>query len=204
MICIFLEQFKKLITCFFVGILVVVGCNKNEYVEIEPDYIIKSDNLVLNGQYIYPSIKLSFDIDFNSDSRNFYQSIDTTVTYKGYREKMSYQQKQSEGWCLLDWRIKSINVITLVDFDASHPEGSSVNDLLGISYHYKFKEIDIPLVDFKYGDLMLGDYYPYSDDVFQTEHSLCLHFLEQGRTWLEDNTYEVQIEDAFGRTVTLK
>ncbi len=194
----------RVVILFISGILLLIaGCSKVEYVVIDPGYIFKPDSLKIEGQYIFSAPKLPFDLDFFDTSRNYYQIADTMLTFKGYREKMSYQQKQSEGWCLLDWRIKSINVITCVDYDPAHPEGSSLNDLLGIRYWYKFQEIEKPLSSFKFGDLMLSDYYPYHSQ-WSPKQSLFLFFLNQEKPWLATSTYEVHIEDAFGRTIVLK
>lgn len=200
-----MKRFFIELLCVFVSLFVTIGCHeKEEYVEIDPDYIFKPDSLKMQGQYIIIAPKLPFDYDFYNNSRDYYQSADTMLTFKGYREKMSYEQKKSEGWCLLDWRIKSISVITLVDYDTSHPKGSSLNDLFGIKYWYKFTEVEKPLSSFKYGDLMLGDYYPYSDGSWNHKQSLYLFFLNQEKPWLENSSYEVHIEDAFGRTIVLK
>ena len=192
------------LSCVLVSLFVTIGCHeKEEYVEIDPDFIFKPDSLKMQGQYIITAPKLPFDQDFYNNSRNYYQRADTMLTFKGYREKMSYEQKKSEGWCLLDWRIKSISVITLVDYDSSHPKGSSLNDLLGIKYWYKFTEVEKPLSSFKYGDLMLGDYYPYQNR-WSPKQSLYLFFLNQDKLWLESASYEIHIEDAFGRTTVLR
>ena len=200
-----MKRFFIELLCVFVSLFVTIGCHeKEEYVEIDPDYIFKPDSLKMQGQYIIIAPKLPFDYDFYNNSRDYYQRADTMLTFKGYREKMSYEQKKSEGWCLLDWRIRSIDVITLVDYDPSHPKGSSLNDLLGIKYWYKFTEVEKPLSSFKYGDLMLGDYYPYSDGSWNHKQSLYLFFLNQEKPWLENSSYEVHIEDAFGRTIVLK
>ena len=202
---------KKIVTnyliillCVLVALFLTIGCHeKEEYVEIDPDFIFKPDSLKMQGQYIITAPKLPFDQDFCNNSRVYYQRADTMLTFKGYREKMSYEQKKSEGWCLLDWRIKSISVITLVDYDSSHPKGSSLNDLLGLKYWYKFTEVEKPLSSFKYGDVMLGDYYPYHNQ-WSPKQSLYLFFLNQDKPWLESASYEVHIEDAFGRTIVLK
>ena len=199
-----MKRFFIELLCVFVSLFVTIGCHeKEEYVEIDPDYIFKPDSLKMQGQYIIIAPKLPFDYDFYNNSRDYYQSADTMLTFKGDREKMSYEQKKSEGWCLLDWRIKSISVITLVDYDTSHPKGSSLNDLLGIKYWYKFTEVEKPLSNFEYGDLMLGDYYPYQNQ-WSPKQSLFLFFLNRETPWFTTGTYEIQIEDAFGRTIVLK
>ncbi len=199
----FLGRFKMVVLPIFFSFFFFAGCNKEEYVVIDPSYIYKPDTPKIQGQYIFIEPHLPYDVDFNYYSRDYYQAMDTILTFKGYREKMNYQDRQSLGWCMLDWRINSIDVITLVDYDSAHPEGSSLNDLLGLKYYYKFQEIERPLSVFKYGDLMLADYYPYRDNR-DTKGSLYLFFLDQDKPWLKAGSYEVHIEDAFGRSFVLK
>lgn len=179
------------------------GCHiHEEYMEMAPTFIFKASiGLFLFQQNIVcPEPADPYDLNFSYESKSFYAGLDTSIIFKGYREKMSFDQKMTEQWALLDWRLRSIDVITLVDYDQQHPAGSSLNDIMGMRYYYKFSERDIPLKDFKYGDLMLSDFCGEGN----LKSFLRLYFIGHEEKLLDNDTYEVHIEDAFGQNIFLK
>ena len=73
-----------------------------------------------------------------------------------------------------------------------------MNDILKVSYWYKYKLVSTPLADFKYGDIMLMDYFPYEEQLS------CLMFetLDPEYSSPLDKKHEIRFKDAFGNVYT--
>lgn len=168
------------------------SCNReNEMIDSSFKSIYKVSEISLEGGTILPK-----NIDDNStESRAFYESIDTALVFKD----IPSSKPEHKDVCAIDWRITDMDVITLTDYDASHPSGSSLKDILMLEYKYKKKHISIKVSDIKYGIVMLSDYYPYDPD-------FCFLYLSpiNERQSLYGAKVEVIIKDSFGRTLNAK
>lgn len=58
-----------------------------------------------------------------------------------------------------DWRATDIDIITLTDWDADHPAGTSVKDKFCLMFRCSDRLVTVALSDFKYGDLMFTDFF---------------------------------------------
>lgn len=171
-----------------------VSCNiENAYEDVTYESIYQVTDCSLEYWTIKPNY--SFSHDFDTESKVFYETIDTSLTYK--RAPLSSSKKEREKVCALDWRITDIDVTALEDFDENHSAGSSLKDVLYITYCYKGNYISLPLSDIKYGSIMLSDFYPYAPD----ELTLSLS-LPDGMVY--NSAIEVRITDAFGRVFSVK
>ena len=168
------------------------SCNReNEMIDTSFKSIYKVSEISLEGGTILPKY-----IDDNStESRAFYESIDTALVFKD----IPSSKPEHKDVCAIDWRITDMDVITLTDYDASHPSGSSLKDILMLEYKYKKKHISIKVSDIKYGIVMLSDYYPYDPDF----SFLYLSPINE-RQSLYGAKVEVIIKDSFGRTLNAK
>lgn len=192
----------KFIFAVAAALALVSSCDlehKNqEYVEMSPVRMYQITGIKFIGPWtIMPAFTSTYNFDtaFDKESRAFYSSIDTSLVYKGWVHKVS-SSHPADYWCAADMRLTSIDVITLEDYDASHPAGSSLNDILQAVYWYKYQTVKKPLAEFGYGDLMLMDYFPYKDG------GNCISFdtLDPEYTNPNDKKHEIRIEDAFGNT----
>lgn len=166
--------------------------------EKEAEYIDTSYQMIYQASNIYlreGAVLFEYDENptFDTDSRLFYQSADTSLTFKIARPNRSHPEYGVV--CAVDWRISKIQVITLQDYDEDHPAGSSINDLLQIEYRYKDNSFTIPLTEVNYGVIMLCDFFPY-----RPYHSPLL--LQRRDKRKQMPRIEVRIDDAFGRTLT--
>ncbi|MBR3074268.1 MAG: hypothetical protein IKH11_00740 [Bacteroidales bacterium] len=171
-----------------------------EYVEMSPVRMYQITGIKFCGPWtIMPAFTSTYNFDtaFDKESRAFYSSIDTSLVYKGWVHKAT-SSHPADYWCAADMRLTSIDVITLEDYDASHPAGSSLNDILQIKYWFKYQLITKPLAEFGYGDLMLMDYFPYEDG----RNSISFDTLDPEYTSPREIKHEIRIEDAFGNTFT--
>ena len=133
----------------------------------------------------------TFDHNTDQESRAFYESVDTSLTFKMYPQKKIHPEWGDIS--AIDWRITTIKVISLEDYDEIHPKGSTLNDLLQIQFCYKSKYITIPLKQFEYGSLMLSDYYRFDP----THRNILLTYIQNQSA---PSNIRITLEDAFGRT----
>ena len=186
-----------------VSLVLLVSCKK-DYVRQEPGRIYRMDGIQL---YTYPSENLmpgcvgiqphyDYDEAFEEESRQFYKSLDSTLVFKGYL-KIRSSNLYMKYWDLLDMRISSIEVTALADFDEAHPAGSSLNDILNISYWYKRAWITKPVADISYGCMMLADCVPGAENTFLSYPGLTLSCKNADSQPLPP--VEVRITDSFGR-----
>lgn len=139
------------------GLLCLVACQRGEVLsELTFGPLYRATGIRLEGCAILP--EFSEDPD-DAASRAFYLGCDTALTFKAWRP--SHVKLEHEIICALDWRITEIEVLTLSDYDATHPAGSSLADILTLEYRYKNRPLSIPLQELRYGTLMLADFYPY-------------------------------------------
>ena len=147
------------------------------------------------------AVPAEYDRNFELESRSFYSSLDSSLVFKGWRYKITNSNRELSEWCAIDFRITKIDVITLADFDASHPAGSSINDLMSVRYMYMHEIVSRKLMDFSYGQLMLADYFPYAEDQWFFDIGPAVAFDEVP---LQFKAYEVIIETAFGNQFKFK
>ena len=182
---------------------IVVSCKK-DYVRQEPGRIYRMDGIQLFSE---PSENLepgcigiqplySYDEAFEQESRQFYKSLDTALVFKGYL-KIRNKNMYMKYWNLLDMRISSIEVTALAAFDETHPAGSSLNDILNISYWYKRIRITKPVSEISYGSMMLADFVHGSENVFLGYPGVTLSRKTPDSSPLPP--VEVRLTDAFGR-----
>ncbi len=162
--------------------------------EEEIKHIYKVDSLRLSVDQrsfikIIPSV--TEDWTFDAESRQFYIAADTSLVIKGRRHKLS--SKWEYMFWAIDWRITKIDVIAMEDYDENHPAGEPLNDLFSITYRCRDrKEIEMPVSEIGYGDIMLGYYVPGGIENY------CLKLWpKEGAT--KPSKFEIRIEDAFGR-----
>lgn len=155
------------------AIIMLSSCVKN-YKEIEEEpypSIFRVDQINVQISMYGIEIKpvcAEFDKEFDTQSREFYSSLDTSLTYTGKVSVKKFNGGFREKPSAIDWRFNSIEIFTLEDFDPKHPAGSSLNDLCQIWYRYKHALVIRPLSDVRYGTLMLTDYYPYNEGFGET------------------------------------
>jgi len=181
--------------------LISVSCEhaNQEFVEqgCSALYKVNCVQIDILSHSIEISPELSFDRAFDKESRQFYNNIDTSLVFKGWINKRgSYREHRDAGWSLIDWRLTVIDVKTLEDFDANHPAGSLLNDVIEIVYFYKWSALSASLDSFQYGSLMMTDYYPYRDDSSFTNGGIRLRLPDGDMRALPK--CEVTIEDFFG------
>lgn len=154
---------------YFIVLIILLyshmSCTKKEDdMEIPYARVYKVDDvkfrLFEQGVQIVPSIA-SFDEVFDDNSRNFYAGRDSVLMYKMNNNSLSNKWGYAAYVCVLDWRIKRIDIVTLSDLDENHPAGTNINDMMDASYCYKRVIINQRLNSIKYGTLMLTDYCPY-------------------------------------------
>ena len=177
----------------FISLPLLASCDREgDYVETSYIRIYQVVSISLEGESEL-SMRCSDNLDFDAESRAFYQAADTSLTFKLRRPNHAHPERGTIG--AIDWRIASIEATTMEDFDENHPAGSSMNDLLCFEYEYKNKRHSIPLTEIKYGTIMLIDYYPYDPDWKQPWFRLSIDRVRMPHM-------EVTIKDAFGRTLT--
>lgn len=173
----------------------MLACERDKYVEITYDKICQVSDIYIQGSSIYPVY--GYDQDFDAASRAFYQEADTSLTFKV--RQLPEAKNQYMSLSAMDWRITSISVVTLDDFDTDHPAGSSLNDILKVRFWYHKEQKEIALKDVGYGSIMLVDYYTYP---------IPGDFIEIDLVYPDDCTFrpaiEVTVEDAFGRSMTAR
>lgn len=190
-------------------LLCLNSCDKEhknqEYVEETYVKIFKPQSIEARGigeeGVAVLTVPEAYDKDFELDSRSFYSGLDTSLVFKGWRYKITNSNREMQEWCAIDYRITKINVVTLVDFDASHPAGSSLNDILKASYEYKHEFVSKKLSEISYGSLMLMDYFPYATDLslLQIQPDVANDVVPPAL-----KSYEVIIETAYGDKYSLK
>ncbi len=194
---------------YFVAILSIVliatSCEhaNQEFVEqgCSALYKVNSIQIKVSSRSIQIIPELSLDRAFDKESRQFYNSIDTSLVFKGWINKRgSYVAHRDADWSLIDWRLTGIDVKTLEDFDEKHSAGSLLNDVLEIEYFYKWSVLSAPLDSFQYGSLMMTDYYPYRDDSSFTNGGIRLRLPDGDMRALPK--CEITIEDFFGNKFT--
>ena len=187
----------KTIVLFFASILLVMlSCErKNEYIEITYDNICQVTDIYIQGSSIYPVYE--YDQTSDAESRMFYVNADTSLFFE--IKQLPPAKTQYMSLSAMDWRITSISVVTLDNFDADHPAGSSLNDVLKVRFWYHKEIMEIPLSDVVYGSIMLVDYYtyPYPGDAVSLDLVYPNHCAVRPEI-------EVTIEDAFGRRMTAR
>ena len=85
-------------------------------------------------------------------------------------------------------------------FDEKHPAGSSLNDVLDISYWYKRAWLTKPVSEISYGSLMLADFLHGAENVFLDFPGLTLSRRIPDSRPLPP--VEVCLTDSFGREFT--
>lgn len=187
---------RKRITSFVVLMLscVLFSCEREEYVEITYDRICRVSDLYLDGTTIRPVF--DYDAGADAESRLFYAEADTSLFFKIRKlpaAKTAYMSLSS-----FDVRITDITVKTLQYYDENHPAGSSLDDVLNVSYCYKKQTVSIPVTEVKNHPIMLVDFYTYADS---PEYCFTLDFPKDAYLC---EAMEVTIEDAFGRKMTIR
>ena len=168
-----------------------------KYEEATYETIIQASGIYVLGGSICPIYNtVKFDPSFDAESRAFYKSLDTVLTWKREVSRHEYVRTELVTNCAVDWRITGISVTALEDCDSSHPAGASLNDLLSVGYYYKDEMHRMRLADVKYGSIMLCDYHPYAPDTSP------FVLLPPDGTKLP--AVEVTIEDSFGRRFTAR
>lgn len=208
----YITEMKK-ITLFFVAsisLFCLSSCIEKEhrnqeyaeetYVKIYKPQSVEAWGMGAAGGTI-KIVPAEYDKSFERESRSFYTSLDTSLVFKGWRYKITNGNRQLQEWCAIDFRITKIDVVTLEDYDASHPAGSSLNDLMRVSYEYMHEIVSKKLNDISYGNLMLIDYFPYSDAFNCIEIS---SDVAPDEVPLQFKSYEVTIETAYGDQYKLK
>lgn len=198
---------RSLLMILLVACLSIVVSCKKDYVRQEPGRIYRMDGIQL---FTDPSDNLepgcigiqpqySYDEAFELESRQFYKSLDTTLVFKGYL-KIRNKNMYMKYWNLLDMRIASIEVTALAAFDEKHPAGSSLNDVLDISYWYKRARLTKPVSEISYGSIMLADFIWGAENVFLGFPGLTLSRRIPDSRLLPP--VEVRLTDSFGREFT--
>ena len=192
-----MKRIIHLVIPAILAVAAVCSCERlAKYEEATYKTIIQaSDIYILSGSIcpIYNTVK--FDPSFDAESRAFYKSVDTVLTWKRKAPK-NYMERASVTTCAVDWRITDISVTTLEDYDSSHPAGSSMDDILSVRYYFKDEMHTIRLADVKYGTIMLCDYHLYAPDASP------LLLPPDGANPLP--AVEVTVEDSFGRSFTAR
>lgn len=193
-----MKRIIHLVIPAILAIAAVCSCERlAKYEEATYNTIIQASGIyVFSGSIcpIYNTVK--FDPSFDAESRAFYKSVDTVLTWKRKAPK-NYLERASVTTCAVDWRISDISVTTLEDYDSSHPAGSSMDDILSVRYYFKDEMHTIRLADVKYGTIMMCDYHPYAPDA-----SPFILLPPDGANPLP--AVEVTVEDSFGRSFTAR
>ena len=171
--------------------LSLFSCEKEKYVEITYDKICQASDFYIQGSSIYPIFEYDQCVDIKS--RNFYESVDTSLFFKV--KQLPFAKESRMYLSAIDWRITDISVVTLDNFDEDHPAGSSLDDVLKVSFFYHNKYIEIPLTEIEYGSLMLSDFHTYPEYNGDPPE---LNLVYPDDCWVRP-AIEVTIEDAFGR-----
>lgn len=191
---------KKLLLPLSIFILVAAACSCErlaKYEEATYETIIKASGIYVFGGSICPIYNtVKFDPSFDAESRAFYKSLDTVLTWKRIVPTHKYVEPENVTKCAVDWRITDISVTTLEDYDSSHPAGASMDDILSVRYNYKDEMHTIRLADVKYGTIMLCDYHPYVPDLTP--------FILLPPDGAKLPAVEVTVEDSFGRSFTAR
>ncbi len=139
-----------------------------QYEKVENDpyeaiYRVEDINaeIIFHQLFIRPLIGEK-DEAFDAESRSFYSSVDTSLCFTGKVPYTAFNGGYRPVLSAVDWRISKMDVITLEDFDAAHPAGSSLMDLCELWYEYKHSDIIGPLKDVYLNPLMLTDYDPWN------------------------------------------
>ena len=185
----------------------ISSCIKDkDYVEQSVSRIFKLENIELydapvegwspNEIGIQPIY--SYEEAFDTESRQYYSSLDTLLVFKG-KLKISNSNYYLKNWNLIDLRITSMDIKTLIDIDGTHQAGTTINDLFSLSYWYKHSWLTIPVSDITFGSVMLGDFFP-GEEGFRSLPGLTLSYCGYGSIPLPP--IEIHITDSFGREFT--
>lgn len=174
-------------------LLITIACDKQVYTEEVMSNIYGVEEIELKENYLIPQVYK--DSQFDDTSRSYYFNVDTLLRFVGYEKPLTgYSKVLRSYYCAIDWRITSINVTTLIDFDSNHPRESSINDLLTVGYWYKKDFITRSIIDINQNGLMLTDFYP--NDVDAPNSELIINF--HGDRFIKLPKCEIHIQDAFG------
>ena len=140
--------------------------SKYEKIESEPyESIYRVEDIKVKKElyqlFISPVIGEKDEM-FDAESRAFYKSVDTVFSFTGKVPYTAFNGGHRPVLSAVDWRILKIDIISLEDFDAAHPAGSSLMDLCELWYEYKHSDIIGPLKDVYLNPLMLTDYDPWN------------------------------------------
>lgn len=165
-------------------------------------YRISNIRLLHDTQSITITPELAYNKSTDTEGRAFYRDLDTALVFDGWINKRGvYDERMEANWSLIDWRLSTIDVKTLEAFDATHPAGVSLKDVLEIGFFYKRSFLTIPMDGFQYGSLMLTDYYPNKGkDV--PENGIFIR-LYDGDTRILPSC-EITIDNYFGESFTIK
>ena len=167
------------------------SCTRTNTIDVSYSAFYKVASFSLRGTTIIP--QCIYDEETDASSRYFYNSLDSLLVFQKNR---SYTHWEHNDVCAVDWRITKMDIIALEDYDSSHPAGSSLNELFTLEFWYKSKRVSLPIIEVRYGALMLSDYYPYDIDF----SNLYLRPTDDLAP-LSSIKIKVVIQDAFGRTI---
>lgn len=149
----------------------IVGAEEYEHI-----YRIEDIDVSMFDTYLIIVPKVSYyNNDFDAESRAFYSSIDSSLSYTGKVYSRAFNGGYHKVFSAVDWRLNILEVTTLEDFDELHPAGSSLSDLIEIRYNYKHAMILRPLSDIQYGTMMVTDYFPEETFDWYSDLTLCLY-----------------------------
>ena len=165
-------------------------------------YRIRSIRLLRNSQSITIIPELAFNKLTDIEGRVFYSDLDTALVFEGWINKRgAYTERMEANWSLIDWRLTTIDVKALEEFDSTHPAGVSLSDVLEIGFFYKRSYLTIPMVGFQYGSLMLTDYYP-NKGADMMENDILIKLYDGDIRILP--SCEITIDNYFGESFTIK
>ena len=181
--------------CLCLVLAAVLSCSyKPEYETVTYEKFYRVEKIQIINSRLF--IDGFFDSSTDAASLEFYESRDTSLTF--VRRKPNLRtHREYEAVNVLDLRFAKITVTALTDYDDEHLKGSVLNDVLQIDFRYKGKMCSIPLKRLESENLMLVDYYYYSDE--STE--IFFNKLGKRHGYVDDLCdLDVVIEDAFGNT----
>ena len=219
---------RTVISIFLTGIFIGLGgCTKHPpempYVEHEYGAYYRLDSLVIenHGDQLLRIVwggrysdnpgwtKLFSQITDPEELEELHLLYGDGCIYKGRQFYWILQNTgpnyRQDPMCAIDLRINDIDVITLTDWDEGHPAGSSVRDLLALSYSYCDERYvqaltEVPgmrqLVDY-YWSRTSVDYFPYEERL-----QICFQSLEPSSVSLRDSHLIIRITDSHDRVIT--
>ena len=181
------------IIAFIVPFLFCCSCLDKEYVNnVTYERIYHADSLYFRGRGVVAAT-CSWDKVSDEKSRQYYKDAGISLCYSGWRKRDWWKH----GWSAVDWRITKIEFITNVDYDAAHPAGSSLNDVVEVWFFYMYDVVRKRLDELETEGLALTDYYR-NDGI---PGIFIFHKTDDSLPPLI--SFTIRIHDAFGRVFTL-